>query len=208
MRRQPPTQPQDDEKTVMVGRRDGRGASQDTRPPDAGDDGKTMYVSGMNDLPADEDKTMFVAPTELKDENAARIRSSPSPRLSWPARDQHTFGAPPPVKPEDAETHPVSQPHLKGSPMDDDRTRLFNPATLNQSAAPAQSQAGAPAPSAQGGPADDPVVGWLVVVDGPGKGRSIEIGIGANALGRDPTQKLRVDFGDQHISREKHAVLV
>jgi hypothetical protein len=55
---------------------------------------------------------------------------------------------------------------------------------------------------------DDPVVGWLVVVQGPGRGRSLEIGAGANSIGRAPGQKLCLDFGDMRISRERHAVLV
>src|SRR5262249_1395015 len=50
--------------------------------------------------------------------------------------------------------------------------------------------------------------GWLVVVQGPGRGRSLEIGIGANSIGRERNQKLCIDFGDQQIHREKHAVLV
>ncbi len=54
----------------------------------------------------------------------------------------------------------------------------------------------------------DPVTGWLVVIDGPGKGRSVEIGMGNNSIGRAPDQKVCLDFGDTHISRERHAVLV
>lgn len=55
---------------------------------------------------------------------------------------------------------------------------------------------------------DDPVVGWLVVIDGPGRGRSLEIGTGANPIGRAPGQKLCLNFGDTRISRERHAVVV
>ena len=55
---------------------------------------------------------------------------------------------------------------------------------------------------------NDPVVGWLVVVEGPGKGRSLEIGIGANAIGRDSKQKIALNFGDETIHRTKHATLV
>lgn len=62
------------------------------------------------------------------------------------------------------------------------------------------------------GPAEsernDPVVGWLVVVKGPGLRRSLEVGTGANSIGRAGNQKVRLDFGDTHISRERHAVLV
>jgi hypothetical protein len=61
----------------------------------------------------------------------------------------------------------------------------------------------APAPTA----CSDPVVGWLVIINGPGKGQSLEIGIGANSIGRLPKEKLRMYFGDSQISRERHAVV-
>ena len=54
---------------------------------------------------------------------------------------------------------------------------------------------------------DDPVVGWLVVVEGPGKGRAIQLGYGSNSLGRGATDRVKLDFGDDHISRNGHAVV-
>jgi hypothetical protein len=63
--------------------------------------------------------------------------------------------------------------------------------------------------SAPQGPArdflDDPVVGWLVILDGPGKGKSLELGYGQNSIGRAPDQRVRLDFGDDQISRQAHA---
>lgn len=53
----------------------------------------------------------------------------------------------------------------------------------------------------------DPVVGWLVILDGPGRGQSVSIGYGMNALGRDDDQRLRLDFGDDKISRSRHALI-
>jgi hypothetical protein len=53
----------------------------------------------------------------------------------------------------------------------------------------------------------DPVVGWLVVVKGPGSGNSLTLGYGANSIGRAETNRLRLDFGDDQISRSSHAVL-
>lgn len=52
----------------------------------------------------------------------------------------------------------------------------------------------------------DPVVGWLVVVEGPGKGSAVQIGNGQNTIGRDDT-RIRLDFGDAQISRSEHAVI-
>src|SRR5262249_10215829 len=129
------------------------------------------------------------------DDIAGRIRPNPSPRLEWPARDQRS---------------PLLQqanPSLKGFPhvQEDERTRLYNPSVD----AAAMNKSGMAKEAADAAHANiDPVVGWLVVIDGPGKGKSIEIGIGANSIGRDHGQKISIDFGDQHISRERHAILV
>ncbi len=54
----------------------------------------------------------------------------------------------------------------------------------------------------------DLVRGWLVVVSGPGQGRSLEIGTGQNQIGRDSTNRIALPFGDRTISREIHAVVV
>lgn len=58
------------------------------------------------------------------------------------------------------------------------------------------------------GEENDWVVGWLVIVKGPGFGRSLEIGTGANSIGRGANQKVSLNFGDPKISRERHAILV
>ena len=56
-------------------------------------------------------------------------------------------------------------------------------------------------------PMADPVTGWLVVTAGPGKGRVCRLGNGVNSLGRGEGARVRIDFGDDGISREGHAVL-
>ena len=54
---------------------------------------------------------------------------------------------------------------------------------------------------------DDPVVGWLAVVEGPGKGNAMQLGYGANAVGRGDTARVNLDFGDDQISRGGHAIV-
>ncbi len=54
---------------------------------------------------------------------------------------------------------------------------------------------------------DDPVVGWLVIVEGPGKGRAVQLGYGSNSMGRGATDRIKLDFGDEQISRSGHAVV-
>ena len=57
------------------------------------------------------------------------------------------------------------------------------------------------------GTISDPVVGWLVVVDGPGRGAALPIGYGNNRIGRAPTEQICLDWGDDQVSRENHAII-
>lgn len=54
---------------------------------------------------------------------------------------------------------------------------------------------------------DDPVVGWLVVVSGPGKDRALTLGYGTNSIGRGETDRVRIDFGDNQILRGGHSTV-
>jgi hypothetical protein len=55
--------------------------------------------------------------------------------------------------------------------------------------------------------ATDPVVGWLVIVGGPGLGAFRPIFEGNNTLGRNSTQRVPIDFGDDAISSEEQAYI-
>lgn len=218
MKSKPPARA-DDEKTIAVGapkkspdpapqpapppevkpeKHEAKPAAEPVPPPAAStptDDGKTTFVETPGESDNDREQLLAAAKVEL----SRRIRPDPSPRLQWPARDQafssgkHSAGGG-----TDSKRH-------SAPPSDDERTRLYNPAGQEASAGETGAAAAGPQAAADD---HDPVVGWLVVMEGPGKGRSVEIGIGANSIGRDRGQKIRLDFGDQHISREKHAILI
>ncbi len=53
----------------------------------------------------------------------------------------------------------------------------------------------------------DPVVGWLVIVGGPGLGAYRPIFEGNNTIGRDASQRIALDYGDDSISSEEQAYL-
>lgn len=53
----------------------------------------------------------------------------------------------------------------------------------------------------------DPVVGWLVIVGGPGLGSYRPIFEGNNTIGRGSSQRIPVDFGDDTISSEEQAYI-
>ncbi|MCB1521319.1 MAG: FHA domain-containing protein [Hyphomicrobiaceae bacterium] len=54
----------------------------------------------------------------------------------------------------------------------------------------------------------DPAVGWLVVMEGPGRGKNCAIYYGQNAIGRGPEQRIRLNFGDNRIARDTHAFVI
>jgi len=110
-------------------------------------------------------------------------------------------GAPPPGgTPLAAETELLSEPAPQGRRAragDEPKTRTFRP----------DSDAAAPEAEAAGAEdsLDDAIVGWLVVVDGPGKGQARPLGYGVNTLGRGGNARVQLDFGDEEISRDGHA---
>ncbi len=53
----------------------------------------------------------------------------------------------------------------------------------------------------------DPVVGWLVIVAGPGLGAFRPIYEGNNSVGRSTSQRIPIDFGDDTISNEEQAFI-
>ncbi len=62
----------------------------------------------------------------------------------------------------------------------------------------------------RGGDSDsesDPVAGWVVVVKGPGRGSYSAVYVGMNSVGRDSSQRVCLNFGDESISREEHAFI-
>lgn len=51
-------------------------------------------------------------------------------------------------------------------------------------------------------------VGWIVVIDGPGRGESFTLQSGMSQIGRGEDQAIALDFGDSAISRSNHAAVV
>lgn len=49
--------------------------------------------------------------------------------------------------------------------------------------------------------------GWIVVIDGPGRGACFTTFSGVSQIGRGEDQAIRLDFGDTSISRNNHAAI-
>jgi hypothetical protein len=119
----------------------------------------------------------------LIDRSGVASEGGGKPRLPWPARDRRLV--------DQSEAGRGSQQHIPHTEIyrgEDGKSKSSKAVDVDRGT--------------------DPVVGWLVVVDGPGKGRAVEIGVGANSIGREPTQKLLLNFGDMQIHREKHAFII
>ncbi|MEM7472693.1 MAG: FHA domain-containing protein [Pseudomonadota bacterium] len=54
----------------------------------------------------------------------------------------------------------------------------------------------------------DPVVGWLVVIKGPGLGQAVSLGAGMNSVGRGASERVTLGFGDTSISTSDHARII
>lgn len=85
---------------------------------------------------------------------------------------------------------------------DEEKTRIHGGQRRRATADTSTKDAATPADAIS-----DPVAGWLVVVDGPGLGQVLTVGHGQNSIGRQSTQRIAIDFGDEEISRENHAVI-
>ena len=87
----------------------------------------------------------------------------------------------------------------------DPKTRIYRPGKTERGEPAAAPGAGTQA--AQASAMDDPPVGWLVVIRGPGQGNFVAIGNGSNSVGRDADDRIRIDFGDETISRRGHSTI-
>jgi hypothetical protein len=145
------------------------------------------------------------APRSLQSPDHVDPHEAPT-RLVGPAGGRSRRDEPRPEPASGARMPPRDPPPLSRRPQPAADERRGPPSPSNRSPAPSDDMTRLVGPAET--ESDDPVVGWLVVVQGPGRGRSLEIGAGANSIGRAPGQKLCLDFGDMRISRERHAVLV
>ena len=57
-------------------------------------------------------------------------------------------------------------------------------------------------------PLSSPVVGWLAVIAGPGRGAVLPLGYGVNDIGRGSGVRIRLDFGDDRIALGNQAILI
>jgi hypothetical protein len=111
-------------------------------------------------------------------------------------------GAPQADPPEPA---PVPVP---ARPIARSKTRVLGFTEAAALADPLHSRA-RPAPQPASGESEPRfAAGWLVIVEGPGRGADFAVTGSVSTIGRDPDQAIRLDFGDTAISRQGHASVV
>lgn len=94
------------------------------------------------------------------------------------------------------------------APPADDQTRVHRrPKQVETSASSPEAAVSAPSSAETENAAAEPTVGWLVVVEGPGKGHSLVLSYGKNSIGRSGENRVALAFGDDEVSKTKHAVL-
>jgi hypothetical protein len=86
---------------------------------------------------------------------------------------------------------PKAEPSIQPDPVDPNRTQLVRGRQ----------------PLKRGQFVQDPVVGWLVIVGGPGLGAFRPVFEGNNTIGRASTNRIPIDYGDEAISSEEQAYL-
>ncbi|MDC3124124.1 hypothetical protein OBB00_05350 [Gammaproteobacteria bacterium] len=78
------------------------------------------------------------------------------------------------------------------SKVEGDKTQIYKPS--GQGGIPTQEMSSS-------NPMDDPPTGWLVAINGPGKGNVLTLGIGNNGVGRGDEPRVPIPFDDKEISR-------
>jgi hypothetical protein len=118
------------------------------------------------------------------------------------------------ILPRSANNPSVTDIPLTGTAngKDDDNTRIIDSSKtkLVRKSSPQNVSGGAGNLGGPGSSMEDPVVGWLVVVDGPGKGSMVCIGEQDNRIGRGgggDVSRVCLNFGDGGISRGNAFVL-
>src|SRR5262245_47411702 len=160
----------------------------------------------------------------LNARRATSVRPAvPAPGASAPPQ-RSAANAPSPPPPAPAPTAPVSAaealrlaktpaPELASAEDKEPTTRVVRAAALKPGRDDASEEVGR-TQAVRGKPKvtrttfhQDPVVGFIIVVGGPGLGAYRPIYEGNNTLGRAKAQRIPLDFGDDSISAEEQAYI-
>ena len=159
-------------------------------------DQRTTLTRQSETDPRAEDETEFALPRRTAD-------------IARPADTRHGARTEPRGGSRDAgrDGAPTTPARSRQATPDSEKTRLFRQDRRDAPARDGTDPAARHGSSTADDPMIDPPVGWLVIVDGPGKGRVATLGMGVNSIGRDPAERVSLDYGDAMISRTNHGAI-
>ena len=96
---------------------------------------------------------------------------------------------------------------MAGQPIPGGKTTPLRPVAVEVGPPPVVVPAGGKTvPLMRGSGKMEPVVGWLVCIEGPDRGQDFRLHAAKNFVGRSPAMDVSV-AGDETVSRDKHAVV-
>lgn len=101
-----------------------------------------------------------------------------------------------------------SEPVEKARPTTPPPAAPIAPAAPSTGAAPDTGRTTAPPIAEPHHILSGPVVGWLAIIAGPGRGEVLRLGYGVNDIGSGPGARLRLNFGDTAIAPDNHAAII
>ena len=105
------------------------------------------------------------------------------------------------------ETTPSAAPDMSGQPTGQPRSRAVRTRLIGFESSDGRLDLLKDEPTkSDTAPIFEPV-GWMVVVDGPGRGNAFTLRMGLSTIGRDADQTVTLDFGDLAISRSNHVAI-
>ena len=133
---------------------------------------------------------------QLRREPAPRREQAQMPRMAAPGPEELAQDGAPKPRAGRVKTRLLGFHRPEDKPTDP----FANAAAAQADTSPAPEMAA---------PAGDPQfpVGWLIVLEGPGRGASFTLTSGVSKIGRGQDQAVRLDFGDTSISRDNHAAI-
>ena len=93
-------------------------------------------------------------------------------------------------------------------PLDPTRRVARPSGRLRPGLSPAATVSAVVAPVATTDTLINPVVGWLAIIAGPGRGTVLPLSYGVNDIGRGAGAKVQLDFGDTAIALENQAAII
>jgi len=160
---------------------------------------------------------------------ASRDDTHPSPKLDLPPAPAPAAAAADPAAapaqpPSPSAEEAARQARGASTPLEQRHVEQDAPPTTRVVRSPRKETAAMPEPDDDSAPArtqlvrgkqrvergefhHDPVVGWLVIVGGPGIGSYRPVFEGNNTIGRSDKNRIPIDFGDDAISSEEQAYI-